>query len=82
MYSILLAKDFPLSRDEVMLSLRQQNIDSRPFFYPIHIQPPYQANISLPVAEDLSRRGVNLPSAVTLNEEDIHRIVQAIREMA
>jgi len=82
MYSILLAKDFPLSRDEVMLSLRQQNIDSRPFFYPIHVQPPYQADISLPVAEDLSRRGINLPSAVTLGEEDIQRIVQAIREMA
>jgi perosamine synthetase len=82
MYSILLANDFPLSRDEVMLSLRQQNIDSRPFFYPIHVQPPYQADISLPVAEDLSRRGINLPSAVTLNEEDIQRIVQALRKMA
>lgn len=82
MYSILLNKDFPLSRDEVMARLRQQNIDSRPFFYPIHVQPPYQADISLPVAENLSRRGINLPSAVTLSEEDIQRIVQAIREMA
>lgn len=82
MYSILLNKDFPLSRDEVMARLRQQNIDSRPFFYPIHVQPPYQADISLPVAEDLSRRGINLPSAVTLSEEDIQRIVQAIRKMA
>ncbi len=82
MYSILLNKDFPLSRDEVMARLRQQNIDSRPFFYPIHIQPPYQADISLPVAEDLSRRGINLPSAVTLTDADIQRIVQAIRNMA
>ncbi len=82
MYSILLNKDFPLSRDEFMSRLRQQNIDSRPFFYPIHVQPPYQADISLPVAENLSRRGINLPSAVTLSEEDIQRIVQAIREMA
>ncbi|MFH1907538.1 MAG: DegT/DnrJ/EryC1/StrS family aminotransferase [Chloroflexota bacterium] len=82
MYSILLNKDFPLSRDEVMARLRQQNIDSRPFFYPIHVQLPYQADISLPVAENLSRRGINLPSAVTLSEEDIQRIVQAIRKMA
>ncbi|MBU4224664.1 MAG: DegT/DnrJ/EryC1/StrS family aminotransferase [Chloroflexi bacterium] len=82
MYSILLNKDFPLSRDEVMARLRQQNIDSRPFFYPIHVQPPYQADISLPVAEDLSRRGINLPSAVTLSEENIQRIVQAIRNLA
>ncbi len=82
MYSILLARDFPLSRDEVMARLRHQNIDSRPFFYPIHIQPPYQAGISLPVAEDLSRRGINLPSAVTLSGEDILRIVLALRKMA
>jgi perosamine synthetase len=81
MYSILIAKDFPISRDEVMARLHRQNIDSRPFFYPIHVQPPYQADLSLPVAEDLSRRGINLPSAVTLTEEDIQRIVGALRGM-
>jgi perosamine synthetase len=82
MYSILLAEDFPISRDDVMRRLRQQNIDSRPFFYPIHVQPPYRADLSLPVAEDLSRRGINLPSAVTLTEADIQRIAGALRRMA
>ena len=81
MYSILLGEDFHLDRDEVMKRLRDQGIDSRPFFYPIHIQPPYRADISLPVAENLSRRGINLPSAVTLTEEDIQRIVSALRNL-
>ena len=81
MYSILLAKDFPLDRDEVMKRLHAQGIDSRPFFYPIHVQPPYQQPFSLPVSEDLSRRGINLPSAVTLSEEDIQRIVAALKSM-
>jgi len=82
MYSILLAKDFSLSRDEVMARLHRKNIDSRPFFCPIHVQPPYRAALSLPVAEDLSRRGINLPSAVTLTEADIQRVVGALRKMS
>ncbi len=81
MYSILLEKDFPMPRDEVLRRLREKGIDSRPFFYPIHIQPPYQAKLALPVAEDLSKRGINLPSAVTLTDDDIQRIVREIRNL-
>ncbi len=81
MYSILLADDFPIGRDEVMTRLHDQGIDSRPFFYPIHLQPPYRDNMTLPIAENLARRGINLPSAVTLTEADIHRIVTAIKHM-
>ncbi len=82
MYSILLDESFPLPRDEVMARLRQQGIDSRPFFYPIHTMPPYASGLRLPVAEDFSRRGLNLPSAVTLTEGDIQRVANALRELA
>jgi perosamine synthetase len=85
MSSILIKDGFPLTRDQVMARLKEQGIDSRPFFYPIHVMPPYQnpaAQLHLPVAEDLSQRGINLPSAVTLSAEDLDRIVHAIREMS
>jgi perosamine synthetase len=78
MYSLLLRENAPIQRDELMRHLKSQNIDSRPFFYPIHSMPPYHTGQSLPVAEDLSRRGINLPSAVTLSKEDIQRIVTAL----
>jgi perosamine synthetase len=80
MYSILVDATYPLSRDELMAVLRSRNIDSRPFFYPIHTQPPYNTGEELPIAADLSRQGINLPSAVTLSQEDIARIAAVIRQ--
>jgi len=80
MYSILVDAPYPLCRDELMKTLRAHNIDSRPFFYPVHTQPPYHTSDSLPVAERLSRRGINLPSAVTLTDVDIARIAAVIRQ--
>jgi perosamine synthetase len=82
MYSILITEKFPIKRDEMMLRLKAQQIDSRPFFYPIHTQPTYKTDQSFPVAERLSVQGINLPSAVTLTEADICRITGAIREIA
>jgi perosamine synthetase len=82
MYSILLNQDFPLSRDEAMQKLKEAGIDSRPFFYPIHTMPPYENHQSLPVSEDLSKRGINLPSFVSLTSEDITRVTDAFRRMA
>ena len=80
MYSVLVTEQFRLSRDALMAYLRTRNIDSRPFFYPIHQMPPYHNDDSHPVAERLSRQGINLPSAVTLTEADIQRVAGAIRQ--
>ncbi len=78
MYSVLVTGQFPISRDNLMKKMRSRNVDSRPFFYPIHIQPPYACSQSLPVAERLAAQGINLPSAVTLNEASIQRVARAI----
>jgi perosamine synthetase len=80
MYSVLVGPKFGLGRDELAARLKQRKIDSRPFFYPIHTMPPYHTGESLPVAEELSRQGINLPSAVTLTDDDIRRIAAAIQE--
>ena len=78
MYSILIEDDFKLTRDQLMDKLEENEIETRPFFYPIHIMPPYKSDIEFPVAKRISRRGINLPSAVTLKEEDIKKIVEII----
>ena len=82
MYSVLFTDDFPISRDEVGVRLKQQNIDSRRFFYPIHVMPPYQADLDLPNSVYLGQHGINLPSAATLTEEDIIRGVAAISALS
>jgi perosamine synthetase len=79
MYSILVTDEFPITRDELMAHLGNNGIDSRPFFYPIHTMPMYETGESLPVAERLSRQGINLPSAVTMTEAKMERVAEAIR---
>ncbi len=78
MYSILIEKQFRLSRDDVMKLLTSKGVDSRPFFYPIHTLPMYHTRGKLPIAEGLSKKGMNLPSSINLRAEDIPKIVDVL----
>jgi perosamine synthetase len=80
LYSILV-ENFP--RDKLTSILREKEIDTRPFFHPMHTQPPYQkfGNEKLVVAEDLAKRGLSLPSAPTLTEDQLDYICGTITEI-
>ncbi|MDI6639939.1 MAG: DegT/DnrJ/EryC1/StrS family aminotransferase, partial [Methanocellales archaeon] len=78
MYSVLIEDEFGINRDELMLRLMENEIDSRPFFHPMHTMPPYKSDERLPIAEELSRKGISLPSAVSLKREEIEKIVNII----
>ena len=70
MYTILL--DGGIDRDAFMRALLEDGIETRPVFHPMHLMPPYrEPDGTYPVAEDLSRRGVTLPTHGLLTEEDI-----------
>jgi perosamine synthetase len=77
LYSVLVKKAF---RDEIMEYLGRHGIESRPFFYPIHILPPYKKSLTLPVAEELSAVGLNLPSGPKLSEDKIQEVVELLSE--
>jgi len=78
MYSVIVEDEFGLGRDELRDRLRAAGIDTRPFFYPVHTLPMYNTGQSLPVAEDLGRRGINLPSGATLTPEQIDYICDTL----
>lgn len=78
MYSVIVEDEFGLSRDELRTRLRAQGIDSRPFFYPVHHLPMYNTGQSLPVAEELSQQGLNLPSGATLTAEQVDYICDTL----
>jgi perosamine synthetase len=83
MYGILLSEEFGLSRDELRGALAAKGIETRTFFIPMHCQPVYfdqYRGQRFPVAEDLCRRGLYLPSASNLTKEDILTVVEAIQE--
>ncbi|MBI1870977.1 MAG: DegT/DnrJ/EryC1/StrS family aminotransferase [Chlamydiae bacterium] len=81
MISILVEREFGMSRDELIQALKERGVDTRPFFVPMHELPLYRAKESFPIAEDLSRKGLNLPSSTRLTREDIEYVVQTIQEI-
>jgi len=82
MYSILVQDAYGRSRDELMAALKERGVDTRPFFCAIHTMSSHPRDLSLPVAEDLSARGINLPSSTKLTEEQIAYICRQIHDLA
>jgi len=82
MYRILVEDDFGLSAGQLMEYLNQKGIATRPVFYPIHKQPLYSRLFRkqrFPIAEEVSRKGINLPSGNTLTEEQIRYVCRNIK---
>ena len=77
LYSVLVDKAL---RDKIIQYLEERGIEIRPFFYPIHILPPYKKKIKLPVAEELSAAGLNLPSGFRLSVNQIQEAVELLSE--
>lgn len=83
MYSIVVDDSFGTDRNSLMAHLRACSVETRPFFYPCHLLPPYRTgSLQCPVAEDLGNRGINLPSSAKLTDSQIEYIVNCIQECA
>jgi perosamine synthetase len=83
MYGVLVEEAFGISRDELRGRLARHGIETRTFFIPIHFQPIYYETFKgqrYPVAEDLCRRGLYLPSGATLTEAEIDYIAEMVAE--
>ena len=82
MYSVLISeKEFGLGRDELMIELAEDGVETRRFFYPLHTMPPYEKysnEYDFHVADTLSSCGINLPSGIKLKDEEIQEITQLI----
>ena len=70
-------KAFGATREDVRLALERENIEARPVWKPLHLQPVFSGSRVRrgTVAEDLFERGLCLPSGSNLTNEDIERIV-------
>lgn len=81
MYSLLIGENAKYSRDEIISRLKQKGIETRPFFIPVHLMGPYKLEEYFSVSEELSRKGLNLPTYTDLTEEDIEKICKEIKEL-
>jgi len=80
LFSAVLARHAGEARNEVMIRLRQAGVDSRPFFFPCHVLPPYLGGrpADCPNAEWLSARGLSLPTWVGMTREHVRRVSTAL----
>ncbi len=81
MYSVLIEDSFGISRDMLVKGLKERGIETRPVFYPVHYMPMYKSRDKFPVAENLSRRGICLPSSVNLTAEQVRYVAESVREL-
>jgi pyridoxal phosphate-dependent aminotransferase EpsN len=72
-----------VDREMVRLALEAENIEARPVWKPMHLQPVFARYecIGGTVAERLFANGLCLPSGSNLTETDLSRIVAAIRHL-
>jgi pyridoxal phosphate-dependent aminotransferase EpsN len=71
-----------VTNEEMRLALENENIESRPLWKPMHLQPVFQSCRVRggKVTEDLFARGLCLPSGSGMTDDDLHRVAEVIHK--
>ena len=74
--------DDPARRDAVIARLAAEDVESRPLWKPMHLQPVFRDRRAFinGVSEDLFRRGLCLPSGSALTDDQVDTIAALVRE--
>jgi dTDP-4-amino-4,6-dideoxygalactose transaminase len=69
-----------ISREDVRLALQEENIESRPLWKPMHMQPVYEGSkfFGSGISEKLFEQGLCLPSGSNLTDQDFDRIFEVL----
>ena len=86
MYSLLVEKEFGITREALMKKLHEKGIDTRTFFIPMHQQPILKkmgitSKSRYPIAEKIGKCGLYLPSGSGLKRNEIEFICAAIKKI-
>lgn len=81
-----ITKDSKVTPDMIMDALEAENIESRPIWKPMHMQPVFDGYDFFPhiqdepvVSEEIFERGFCLPSDIKNTERDMHKIIKIVR---
>lgn len=71
----------PVRPLDVILALEKENIESRPLWKPMHLQPFFKKYdyIGEDVSDKLFENGVCLPSDTKMTDEDLERIISIVK---
>lgn len=85
-YGIVLKDELNIDAEYMMKKLADEGIGTRGFFWCMHEQPVFEkmnlfAEENYPNAERLARKGLYLPSGLTLTDEQIHYVVDKLKKV-
>lgn len=84
--ALVFGKSHHMPKQKAIDELTNLNIPARPFFYPLSSLPAYEGmqkkyQSKNPIAYDISNRGINLPGAANLGNEEIDFICDGIKKI-
>ncbi len=73
--------EHPITRDVLLVALENADIEARPLWKPLHLQPVFKnkACFGGELAADLFERGICLPSGSGMSGDERQRVIDAIR---
>jgi perosamine synthetase len=85
-FGLVLGESHGFDAREAMARLAGRGIGTRPFFYPMHMQPVLQRmglfqGERYPVAERLAERGFYIPSGMALTDVQIEEVAKGVWEI-
>lgn len=84
--ALVFGKSHNVTKEFMMQEIGKRGLPTRPFFYPLTLLPAFGGDTvagqkNAPVAYDVSSRGINLPCAFSVTEEQIIRMSDAIKDI-
>ena len=82
----MIKKNFHLSVDEVRKKLHENGIGTRPFFYPLHLQPIINKKYNFKKnefknSEYLSKNGFYIPSGMKLKKNQLDLVILEMKKI-
>ena len=83
--AMVIGKSYGINKHDFIDMMAEEGVPIRPFFYPLTSIPAFDMKESYvdknPISYEISRRGVNLPGAPTLSDDDIMFICSKIKKV-
>lgn len=82
---ITLKQDCPVTCDDIIVQLEKSNIESRPLWKPMYLQPLFKDSMFFShfeqesISDKLFQRGVCLPTGSALKEQQLQRIIRIVQ---
>ena len=75
--------EFGATREDIRLALEAENIESRPLWKPMHLQPVFNGceTVGGTVADGLFDKGLCLPSGTAMTPTDLDRVTDTIHSL-